>query len=142
VANSAYLFCLYAEDVRPEVTGQMTIVGSFQGGLRVPTVPTQLPKLAIIANLRVPAVKVPSAVKLVVYRDGEVLQTIEPPSEFLQSVIKQVGTGLDEGYSMQFVVGFAGFPVHAAGKLEVRATIDDMVLQGNSLDIAVGDAMP
>lgn len=138
VANSPYLFCLYAEDVRQEITGQMSIIGAFQGGLRVPTVPVHLPKLTIIANLRVPAETPPTSVKIEVHRDGEVLQTIEPPPEFLQSVTKQIGAGLDEGYVMQFVVGFAGFPVLAAGKLEVRATIDGMVLRGNSLEMIVG----
>jgi hypothetical protein len=138
VANSPYLFCLYAEDVRQESTGQMSIIGAFQGGLRVPTVPVHLPKLTIIANLRVPAETPPTSVKIEVHRDGEVLQTIEPPPEFLQSVTKQIGAGLDEGYVMQFIVGFAGFLVLAAGKLEVRATIDGMVLRGNSLEMIVG----
>ena len=142
MSNSPYLFCLYAEDVRQEVTGQMSIIGVFQGGLRVPSVPTHLPKLAIIANLRMPSEKAPSSVKLEVHRDGEVLQAIEPPPEFLQSVIKQPRAGLDDGYAMQFVVGFAGFPVPAAGKLEVRAMIDGVVLRGNSLEITVGDVPP
>lgn len=138
MANSPYLFCLFAEDVRQEMTGQMSIIGAFQGGLRVPTVPAQLPKLAIVANVRVPAETLPTSVKIEVHRDGEVLQTIEPPPEFLQSITKQIGAGLDEGYVMQFVVGFVGFPVLAAGKLEVRAMIDGMVLQGNSLELIVG----
>ena len=137
--NSPYLFCLYAEDVRQETTGQMSIIGVFQGGLRVPSVPANLPKLAIISNLRMPFGKAPTSVKLEVHRDDEVLQTIEPPPEFLQSVTKQPNAGPDEGYAIQFVVGFAGFPVPAAGKLEVRATIDGVVLRGNSLEITVED---
>lgn len=137
--NSPYLFCLYAEDVRQETTGQRSIIGVFQGGLRVPSVPVNLPKLAIISNLRMPFGRAPASVKLEVHRDGEVLQTIEPPPEFLQSVTKQPDAGSDEGYAIQFIVGFAGFPVPAAGKLEVRATIDGVVLRGNSLEISVGD---
>ncbi len=53
--------------------------------------------------------------------------------------MKQTDAGQDEGYSIQFVIGFAGFPVPAAGKLEVRATIDGVVLRGNSLEITVDD---
>lgn len=142
MSDSPYLFCLYAEDVRQEITGQMSIIGAFQGGLQVPSVPAHLPKLAIIANLRMPSEKAPSSVKLEVHRDGEVLQTIEPPPEFLQSVTKQPDAGLDEGYTMQFVVGFDGFPVPAAGRLKVRAMIDGVVLRGNSLEITVGDVPP
>lgn len=139
--SSPCLFCLYAEDVRQEITGQMSIIGVFQGGLRVPFVPINLPKLAIIANLRVPSEKAPTSLILEVHRRGEILQTVTPPPEFLQSVTKQPGARLDEGSTIQFVVGFAGFPVPAAGKLEVRATIDGVVLQANSLEITV-DAVP
>ena len=137
--NTPYLFCLYAEDVRQEMTGQMSIIGVFQGGLRIPSVPAHLPKLAIIANLRMPSDKAPNSVKLEVYRDGEVLQTIDPPSEFFQTIIQLPDQGLEEGYTMQFIVGFSGFPVSAAGKLEVCATVDGLTLHGNSLAITVGD---
>lgn len=142
MSSHPYLFCLYAEDIRHENTGQMSIIGAYQGGLRVPSVPTQIPKLAIIANLRMPYKKAPSSVKLEVHRGGEVLQTIEPPPEFLQTVVKQPNAERDNGYTIQFVVGFAGFPVHAAGRLEVRVTVDNEVLEGNSLEISTGDVSP
>ena len=137
--NTPYLFCLYAEDVRQEMTGQMSIIGVFQGGLRIPSVPAHLPKLAIIANLRMPSDKAPNSVKLEVHRDGEVLQTIDPPSEFFQTITQLPDQGMEEGYTMQFIVGFSGFPVSAAGKLEVCATVDGLTFHGNSLTITVGD---
>ena len=137
--NTPYLFCLYAEDVRQEMTGQMSIIGVFQGGLRIPSVPAQLPKLAIIANLRMPSDKAPNSVKLEVHRDGEVLQTIDPPSEFFQTITQLPDQGMEEGYTMQFIVGFSGLTVSAGGKLEVRATVDGLTLHGNSLAITVGD---
>jgi hypothetical protein len=139
VFNTPYLFCLYAEDVRQEMTGQMSIIGVFQGGLRIPSVPAQLPKLAIIANLRMPSDKAPNSVKLEVHRDGEVLQTIDPPSEFFQTITQLPDQGMEEGYTMQFIVGFSGLPVSAGGKLEVHATVDGLTLHGNSLAITVGD---
>jgi len=139
VSNTPYLFCIYAEDVRQEITGQMSIIGAFQGGLQVPSLPAHLPKLAIIANLCVPSEKVPTSVKLEVHRDSEVLQTIQPPSEFLQSIAKQPNAMSDEGYTMQFVVGFAGFPVTTGGKLEIRAVVDGLILRGNSLEITIGN---
>jgi hypothetical protein len=139
VFNTPYLFCLYAEDVRQEMTGQMSIIGVFQGGLRIPSVPAHLPKLAIIANLRMPSDKAPNSVKLEVHRDGEVLQTIDPPSEFFQTITQLPDQGMEEGYTMQFIVGFSGLTVSAGGKLEVRATVDGLTLHGNSLAITVGD---
>ena len=86
-----------------------------------------------------PSDKAPNSVKLEVHRDGEVLQTIDPPSEFFQTITQLPDQGLEEGYTMQFIVGFSGLPVSAGGKLEVRATVDGLTLHGNSLAITVGD---
>ena len=138
--NTPYLFCLYAEDVRQEMTGQMSIIGVFQGGLRIPSVPAHLPKLAIIANLRMPSDEAPNSVKLEVHRGGEVLQTIAPPSEFLQTITQLPGQGVGEGSNIQFVVGFSDFPLLEGGRLEVRVTVDGVTIHGNSLAITVGDA--
>ena len=137
--NAPYLFCLYAEDVRQEMNGQMSIIGVFQGGLRIPSVPAHLPKLAIIANLRIPPDKTPESVKLEVHLGSEIVQTINPPREFLQTISQTPDQGVEEGYTMQFIVGFSGFPVSAAGKLEVCATVDGLTFHGNSLTITVGD---
>ena len=136
MSDLPYLFCLYAEDVRQETSGQMSIVGVFQGGLRVPAVPTQLPKLSIIANLRLPVTDHPTSVTLEVLLGDAVLQEIEPPADFLQSVAEQKKTGSNDGLTVQFVVGFVGFPVPHEGKLEVRANVDGLVVQGNALEIS------
>jgi hypothetical protein len=138
VSDAPFLFCLYAEDVRQEVSGQTSFIGVFQGGLRVAAVPTNIPKLAVIANLWLPSSTVPQSIKLEVLRGQEVLQTIEPPDDFLKSVDAQKNTLRKNGYTMQFVVGFVGFPVHEEGLLEVRATVDGAVVLGNALEITVG----
>ena len=138
--DKPYLFCLYAEDVRQEMNGQMSIIGVFQGGLRIPSVPAHLPKLAIIANLRMLSDKAPNSVKLEVHRGGEVLQTIDPPSEFLQTITQLPDQGVEEGSNIQLIVGFSDFPLSAGGKLEVRVTVDGVTIHGNPLAITVADA--
>ena len=138
MSDAPFLFCLYAEDMRQEVSGQTSFIGVFQGGLRVAAVPAHIPKLAVIANLWLPSTTVPQSIKLEVLRGQEVLQTIEPPDDFLKSVDAQKSASRKNGYTMQFVVGFVGFPVHEEGLLEVRATVDSAVVWGNALEITVG----
>jgi len=140
MTKHAYLHCLYADDVRQESTGQLSLIGMFQGGLRVPEVPAQLPKLAIIANLFTPSNHKPAAVRLEVYLDGEVLETVQPPPEFMQVVQAAPDTELEEGHHMQFVVGFTGFQVRSAARLSVRAIVDGETIEGNALMIQVGGA--
>lgn len=140
MASGPYLHCIYAEDVRPEASGQISIIGVFQGGLSVQAVPAQLAKLTVIADLFLPrSPQPPQRIKLDVMRDREVIQSIEPPAEFVLSAFGQVGNEPDsDGVSMQFMLGFAGFPVTEACKLQVLAYVDDQVMAGNSLKIVVG----
>ena len=140
MSKPAYLHCLYAEDVRQEVSGQLSVVGMFQGGLRVSEAPTRLPKLAVIANLFV--THKPASVRLEVYQDDKVLQTVQPPPEFIQAVQAEPDTGLEEGYHMQFVVGFTDFAVPFAARLRVRAIVDEETIDGNALVIQVGEETP
>ncbi len=133
-----YLFCLYAEDVRQEKSGQMSIIGVFQGGLKVQAVPTQLPKLSIIANLRLPSANQPTSVELEVLLGDVVLQVIEPPADFLQTVVEQNKIGSNDGLTMQFIVGFVGFPIPHEGKLDVRANVDGLLVRSNALEMTVG----
>jgi len=142
VSDTPYLFCLYAEDVRQEMSGQISIIGAFQGGLRVGDVPTRLDKLTIIANLRLPGATEPTSVKLQVLRGVEVLQTIEPTADFLQSVTEEGTSRSGEERMMQFVVGFVDFPILDNAKIEVRATINGLALQGNPLEITVNETDP
>ena len=139
MANTTYLHCIYAEDVRPETSGQVSVIGVFQGGLRVLSVPTQLAKLTVIADLFVPLSRQPPQhIKLEVLRDGEVLQSIEAPSEFVRSAFEKAAEEADaEGVSMQFVLGFAGFPLPGACKVRAHAYVDDELVTGNALKVAV-----
>jgi hypothetical protein len=138
MADTPYLFCIYAEDVRQETSGQMSVIGIFQGGLRVPSVPAHLSKFAIVANLCMPAQRSPVSLKLDVVRDGEVVQTIEPPSEFVQTAIKQSIDQSRDTVVMQFVIGFSGFPIPASGGIEVCASVNGDTLRSNTLEISVG----
>lgn len=138
--RAAYLHCIYAEDVRREINEQFSIIGAYQGGLKLLSVPAQIPKLAVVGTIFTPTQQPPSKVKLEISKDGEILQTVEPPADFLASAKDNPEIIKDGGFNLQVVVGFAGLAVSSAGKIEVKAIVDGLELQGNSLQILVADA--
>ena len=142
MSEAPYLFCLYAEEVRQEVSGQTSIIGVFQGGLRVAAVPTHLPKLAIVANLPLPPQSALKLITLEVSHEDEMLQTIEPEAAFLRSITKQQKVEKDEGLTMQFVIGMTGCAVPTQGKIEVQSIVDGLVVKGNGLVTTVGETSP
>ncbi|KRC30666.1 hypothetical protein [Acidovorax sp. Root217] len=138
MTTSRYLHCLYAEEVRQETSGQATIVGMFQGGLRAPALPTTIVKLAILATLFLPRDEVPKSLVLEVLLYGKVINTMDIPSPFINEGFEAKKESAEYvGHAIQLVVGFANFPVTEPGKLEVRANVDGVLLSGNGLVIEV-----
>lgn len=133
----AYLHCVYAEDVRQETSGQLSVIGIFQGGMRVSEAPIRLPKLSVIAHLFV--THKPASIRIEVCQDGKVLQTVEPPSTFIQKLQSEPDTNVEGGYRMQFVVLLTDFEIQSAARLHVRAIVDEEIMDGNDLLIQVGD---
>lgn len=130
-----YIHCMYAEDVRQETDGRFSVIGVFAGGLKVVSAPTQIPKLAVIADVFIPQGVLPKNIKVEVLRDNEVLQTIQPGTELFNAL---ENTKDMQGMFFQVVVGFVGFPIEAPTSLQARAVIDDLVLESNHLKIQVG----
>lgn len=137
MSRGTYLHCTYAEDVRPEVSGQFSIIGVYHGGLKVTDGQTSLPKLVVISDLHFPAQEIPSSLKLEVISEGRVLQVVQPPADFIGQVKSAPDASEQDGYLMQFVVGFIGFPVEKTTTIEVKATVDNYELRGNTLRIVV-----
>lgn len=137
--KSAYVHCMYAEDIRPEISGQFSIIGVFAGGLKVATVPTSLPKLVVIADVFLPKGELPTSIRVELYRNGDVLQHVEPGPELLRQVNDEPIKPDDDGLNMQVVVGFTGLPINGPGDIRVRAILNDRVLEGNRLKIEVAE---
>jgi len=131
-----YLHCLFAEDVRQEVNGQKTIVGVYQGGLKVPSLPTILPKFAIHADLFIPIDMLCSDVALKLYMNDALLQSFDVPSGTLvgarESVVAKVADAT--GYGVQLVLMMQPFEVRQTGRVRLRAVIDGQKeVYGNAL---------
>lgn len=134
MSASRYLHCLYAEDVRQEQSGQTTIVGVFQGGLKLREMPGALAKFTVLATLYLPGNEVPASVSLEILINGKVINTIEAPINLIATELRgQPGHRQVEGRSLQLVIGFANFPISEPGKIEARATVDGELIKGNPL---------
>lgn len=137
MSRPAYLHCIYAEDVRREINEQISIIGVYQGGLKLQFVPAQIAKLVVVGMLFIPKETPPSKIVFEISKDGVQLQSVEPPEDFLTTARNDPEFTKNGGFTLQVVVGFAGLNVESAGKIDVRAVVDGIELQGNSLQVAV-----
>lgn len=96
MTDKRYLHCLYAEDVRPEVSGSFSIIGAFQGGLQLPTLPATLPKLAVIATLSFAAEDTFKTLRIEVLLADTVLQSIGLPPEFIAESLQSAKSHAEE----------------------------------------------
>lgn len=137
MTDQRYLHCLYAEDVRPEVSGTFSIIGAFQGGIQLQTIPATLPKLAVIATLSFAAHDHFKAIRIEVKLNDKVLQTIEPPSDFIEQSLQGAKVHAEEtngqGFFLQLMVTIIGVQIDEPGRISTRAYVDDELWTGNGL---------
>lgn len=139
MTDQRYLHCMYAEDVRPEASGTFSIIGAFQGGIQLPTLPATLPKLAVIAALSFTAQDHFKTVRIEVLLNDKVLQTIEPPPEFLQQSLQGAKAHAEEsgglGSFLQLMITIVGVQIDEPGRISTRAYVDGELWNGNGLII-------
>lgn len=72
-----HLSVIYADDLRQEIDGKLTIVGMYQAQMLVPAFPITLPKLAVLMTAVTPAEQPFGKVTLQLLKDDEILQSLE-----------------------------------------------------------------
>jgi len=72
-----HLSVIYADDLRQEVDGKITIVGMYQAQMLVPVFPISLPKLAVLMTAVTPADQPFGKLTLQLMKDDEVLQSLD-----------------------------------------------------------------
>lgn len=135
-----YLHVLYAEDIRHEASGQLSLIGVYQGGLRIPH-PLTIPKLCIKADLFIPKDEFISSLSVQIAFNEEIIQNIEVPADYVAGA--RSSTKIDEdshsyGYGCQMLFTLSPFEVHGEGRLRISAIIDGIKLTGNSLKVQIG----
>jgi hypothetical protein len=144
MSDERHIFCLYADDIRHEINGKVSLIGIYQGGMNVVGVmPQVLPRLVISSYVNTPVSRPFSDLSVDVLWNDEVLQKVTPPTESLQEM---QSTGLQDSearlLSMQMVFVMQPFEVKGNGKLRVRAHMDGETLESNALKIQVVDGPP
>lgn len=75
--HARHLSVIYADDLRQEVDGKITIVGMYQTQMLVPAFPITLPKLAVLMTAVTPADQPFGKLTLQLMKDDEVLQSLD-----------------------------------------------------------------
>lgn len=144
MSDDRHIFCLYADDIRQEINGKVSLIGIYQGGMNVGgAMPQILPRLVISSYVNTPVSRPFCDLSVDVLWNDEVLQNVTPPTESLQEM---QGTALQDSeartLSMQMVFVMQPFKVKGNGKLRVRARMDGETLESNALKIQVVDGLP
>lgn len=144
MSDERHIFCLFADDIRHEINGKVSLIGIYQGGMNVVgAMPKILPRLVISSYINTPVSRPFCDLSVDVVWNDEVLQNVTPPTESLQEM---QGTALQDSevsmLSMQMVFVMQPFEVKGNGKLRVRARIDGETLESNALKIQMVDGLP
>jgi hypothetical protein len=137
VRRSPFVFCQYADDVRREYGDKVSIMGVYQGGLRVVgTLPVVLPRLMVLAHFVSPVHQPFTTVTFRVLWNGAVLHEIPAPEALIEqmSVVQDPTT---DTHAIQMVIALQPFTMDASGKLEVVVDADGSTIPGNALRIEV-----
>jgi len=133
--NLRYLHCIFADDIRQEVSGKQIVVGMYQGGMSVRgPLPANLPKLQVMALLNIPRTDSVASLKLTVLMNTTVMAEIDVPRQALPNR-DQTPPDL-KGHILQIAIELVPFAVEGSGKLQVHALINGSeILEGNTLHI-------
>lgn len=145
----AHVFCQYADDIRREVNGKITIVGIYQGAMFVyGGIPQTLPRITIVVDLMLKGKQDIKSLEFRVLWNEELLQSLPIPPEHLVEVNSELDSSFAgvplTGRHIQAHVFIQPFNLATDGVLRVVADIDGEVIKGNGLRIqeAPPDAPP
>lgn len=138
------IFCLFADDIRHEVNGKVSLIGMYQGGMNIAgKLPVAVPRLVISTYINTPVDQPFANVSIDLMLNDKVLQNMTPPAQTLQDMQDSAPQYSDTRMiSMLMVLVLQPFNVTEEGRLFVRATLDGKPLEGNSLRIRVVDGIP
>lgn len=130
-----YLHCIFADDIRQEISGKQTVVGMYQGGMTVHgPLPVNLPKFQVMALLRIPNTEPVTSLKLTVLMNTAVIAEIEVPRQALPD--RDLALPDQKGYIFQIAIELVPLSIEGSGKLQVHALINgEDTLEGNPLHI-------
>ncbi len=144
MSNSFSVFCLYADDVRQEVSGKSTYVGTYMGELiaSVPAVPSQLPRLVVSIFVNIPKDRDFQRSDIEVLWDDHPIQTVAVTKEQLAATSNTATTDDNNGRVINAVMVMEPMVLPGNGRIGVRVKLDDEVVMGNGLKVTLNVLPP
>ena len=140
MSAEAFLFNIYADDVRQEINGKSSYIGVYQGGLSIAErLPASAYQLYIVANLFLPNELAVESIRFKISWDsGEVITEDTVPEETVASVREGLSDGNGaRGMSMQAIFGINPLSAKSSDRLWANAYVNDVLVKGNPLDVEV-----
>ncbi len=131
---------LFCDDIRHEISGKLSYIGVYSGGLFVPTFPVTLPKLCLSVKIVTPAEELLRSLSLRVLKDEETLQEIALDEKQLAAASESAEEMTEEQkkervHVAQFVLVFSPIQFEEPCILRIRVQTEDSELRGVSLKV-------
>jgi hypothetical protein len=135
MANSAV--ALFCEDVRPELTGQHTLVGILPDNIEVPALPISMPKLGVYVRATIESTQRLNDIAISFRNtDGSAIELAQwKPATIQKGWLESNANGLPI-YGLISTAVFSPFQIHQAGHLTVTVTIDGVNYVAGVLNIS------
>lgn len=131
-----HLSTIYADDLRQEIDGKITIVGMYQCQMLVPAFPITIPKLAILMTGVTPVDCPFTKGKFILLKDTEVMQSIDfdvTEKDFAFSADIENGNRVMQ---MQFATFVSPLQLDGPCVLRTRLETDEGVIAGRALVVS------
>ena len=136
---SRYLHSLYCDDIRHEINGKVSYIGTYHGKLLIPSVPVVVPKLCVAIFAVTSANNPFKRFSLRILKNDEKLLEQEISSEQLKPPTDTGGSiSNDEQNKIQvlnLLFQFSPFPIESNMKLRIRADTEQGELKAPGLII-------
>jgi hypothetical protein len=130
-----HLSVIYADDLRQEIDGKITIVGMYQTQMLVPAFPITLPKLAVLMTAVTPAEQPFGKVTLQLLKDSEILQNIEMDLSGQDIPLPKSDAGGIPTMELQFANIISPLQLDGPCKLKARLVTELGTIAGRPLTI-------
>lgn len=137
MSNSFSVFCLYADDVRQEVSNKLTYVGTYMGDLvaNLPVVPGHIPRLVVSVFVTIPRDRDFQIANIELLWDEQIVQAAEVKNDDLP--VPPTTVVFDEVRIINSLMVMEPMVLPGSGRFDVRVTLDEEVVMGNGLRVTV-----
>ena len=142
MAKSFSVFCLYADDVRHEINGKTSFIGTYMGELNatMPAVPGNLARLVVSIFVTVPIEREFKKANIEILWDSTLLNGMNFDRDQMNLV--RPSDESDNDHVINAIVVMEPLQLSGSGKIIVKVTIDDEVVMGNRLKVNVRTPTP